>query len=92
VIVTGVEADTANVVTVKVALVPPAGTVTDVGALAACTLLLVSPTTAPPVGAGSASVTVPVELVPPVTVVGLKLNELRAGGVTVNTAVCVAPL
>jgi hypothetical protein len=35
---------------------------------------------------------VPVEEVPPVTDVGLKLTELGAGAFTVNVAVCVALL
>jgi hypothetical protein len=76
---------------VKAALVLPEGTVTEVGTVAVAVLLLVRPTAIPPVGAGPFNVTVPVELVPPVTVVGLKLTELRAGGVTVNPAVRVAP-
>jgi len=52
-------------------------------------LLLVSVTTAPPVGAGSFSVTVPVEEFPPVTDVGLKLTELGAGAFTVIVVVFV---
>ena len=46
------------VVTVNVALVLPAATVTDAGTLAAV-LLLVSDTVAPPVGAALPSVIVP---------------------------------
>jgi hypothetical protein len=52
-----VEADTADVVTVNVAVVLPAGTVTVEGATAAVELLL-SEIDAPPVGAGPANVTV----------------------------------
>jgi hypothetical protein len=61
--------------TVKVALVLPAGTVTLEGTLAAA-LLLESITCAPAVGAGSLSVTVPVgDCVPPVTLVGFNISE-----------------
>jgi hypothetical protein len=55
-------------------------------------LLLLSVTTAPALGAGPFRVTVPVEEVPPVTDVGLKLTELGAGAFTVNVAVCVVLL
>jgi len=68
---------TALVVTVKLALLAPAGTVTLDGALAAL-LLLESATCAPPAGAAPLSVTVPVEdCVPPVTLVGFNPNEAR---------------
>ena len=90
--VTGVKAATAEVVIVKFALVEPTGTVTEAGTVAAAVLLLVRLTGIPPTGAGPVSVTVPVEFVPPCTVAGLTLTELRAGGVTVSIAVCVAPL
>jgi hypothetical protein len=66
---------TARVVTVKVALVAPAGTVTLAGTVAADVLLLVSATTAPPVGAALLSATVPVEDIPPTTVVGFNASE-----------------
>ena len=90
--VTGVEAATGEVVTVKLALVDPAGTVTEAGTVAAAVSLLVRLTGIPPAGAGPVSVTVPVELVPPCTDAGLRLIELKAGGVTVSTAVREVPL
>ena len=64
-------AATPSVVTVNVAEVLPAGTVTLAGTVAAAVLLLESVTTAPPVGAAAPSRTVPVELLPPTTLVGL---------------------
>jgi hypothetical protein len=77
--VTGVETVTALVLTVNVALVVPAATVTLAGTLAA-PLLLDSMTCAPPVGAGPLSVTVPVEVcAPPVTLVGFSATEESVG-------------
>src|SRR5437870_3136981 len=93
-IVTVVDAATAPVVTVKLALPPPAGTVTLDGTAAAPGLLLERETTAPPMGAGTLRVTVPVDdCVPPITLVGLRVSADRAtgGGVTVNEAVLLAP-
>ena len=93
---TVVEATTALVVTAKVALAVPAGTVTLDGTAATLELLLERETTAPPVGAGPLRVTVPVEdCVPPVTLVGFRVNDERetagAGGVTVSAADVVVP-
>src|SRR6266850_6812332 len=95
--VTAVEAATALVLTVNVALMTPAATATVEGTLAAVVLLLESVTCAPPVGAGPLSVTVPVEEFPPVTLVGFSVSEERVGGgggagVTVSEADLVAPL
>jgi phosphohistidine swiveling domain-containing protein len=93
--VTGVDVVTALLVTVNVALVAPAATVTLVGTLAA-PLSLESMTCAPPVGAGPLSVTVPVEVcAPPVTLVGFSVSEEsveeEAWGRTVSEAVLVTP-
>ena len=76
VIVTLVEADTEDVVMVKVVPVLPAGTVTDEGTVAAG-LLLLSATATPPAGTGALKVTVPVEFAPPITLAGFKLSEFN---------------
>ena len=77
--VTGVDAATALVFTVKAALVAPTGTVRLEGTLAAA-LLLESATCAPPAGAGPLNVTVPVEdCAPPMTLVGFMVTEEREG-------------
>src|SRR2546422_431178 len=89
--VTGVDAATVLVVTVNVGLVAPAGTVTLPGTVAAV-LLLDRVTDAPPAGARPFSVTGPVEVPPPVTVVGFSASERRAAGFTVSMAVRVTPL
>ena len=82
---------TAEVVIVNVALVAPAATVTLAGTWAADVLLLVRVTTAPPDGAGPVKVTVPVDEVPPITELGLRLTEVSAAAVTVRVAVFVTP-
>jgi len=73
-IVALVSPETAKVVTVKVVDVCPAATVTTAGTCAE-EALLVSPTSAPPAGAGWLKVTVPVEFVPAGTVVGLSVKD-----------------
>jgi hypothetical protein len=83
--------DTALVLIAKVAEELPAATATLAGTVATVVLLLIRLTTAPPAGAFPASVTVPCETVPPVTVAGLTLRVLNAG-VTVTVVLCVAPL
>ena len=94
--VTMVDAATAVVLAVKVALVAPAGTATLEGTLAA-PLLLETATCAPPAGAGPLSVTVPVEdCTPPITLVGFSVSEesVGAGGgalVTVSVADLLTP-
>lgn len=72
-----VDALTALVLTVNVALVAPAATVTLEGTLATVVLLLESATCAPPAGAAPFNVTVPVEEFPPVTLVGFSESEER---------------
>ena len=64
------EPDTGLVVTENVALLAPPATVTLAGTVAAEVLSLDKDTTAPPPGAGPLSVTVPVEELPPTTLVG----------------------
>lgn len=94
VIVTGVEVVTVLVVVVKVALVEPAGTVTLAGTLAAEVLELVRVTATPPDGAAPVSETVPVDGLPPVTLVGLSDTAdsvTEPAGFTVSTAVRMIP-
>src|SRR5438876_5434073 len=94
---TVVDASTALVLTVNVALVAPAAIVTLDGVLATFVLLLESVTTAPPDGAAPLSVTVPVEdCVPPTTLVGISGREESVGaggggGVTVGAAAVEQP-
>src|SRR3989442_15195676 len=92
--VTEVDVATALVLTVKVAVVPPAGTVTLDDTVATPGSVLESETSAPPLGASPLSVTVPVEELPPVTLAGLRLSEegAGAGGVTESEAVWAPPV
>ena len=89
-IVTGVDALTAVVAIVNVALVAPAGTVTLAGTVAAPVLLLESDTAAPPLGAALFNVAVPVELLPPTTLAGLtviaEMVTVGGGGLTPSAA------
>ena len=91
--VTDLEEVTDVVFTVNVVLVVPAGIVTLVSTVAEA-LLLESEMTAPPAGAAEDNVTVPWEVLPPTTVVGLRAIELNAAGtgLTVSEAVRVTPL
>ena len=77
--VTEVVVATGFVLTVKLALVAPAGTVTLAGTAATPVLLLDKLTTAPPLGAGALSVTVPVDELPPVTLDGLSVSDVKGG-------------
>src|SRR2546428_758731 len=86
-------AGTALGVTVNLTPVGLTGTATVAGTVPAV-LSLDSVTCAPPAGAGPSSVAVPVELLPPVTVVGFTPSEERRTGCgfTVRVAVRVTPL
>jgi hypothetical protein len=85
---------TGLVVTEKEADEAPPGTVTDADTWAAVVLLLNRVSKAPPSGAGPLRVTVPVEGLPPTTVSGLRLMELKVAvdTVTVKAADCVTML
>lgn len=89
--VTDVEDATPLVVMVKVAVLAPAAIVTLAGTCAADVLLLLRVTTAPPDGVGPLSVTVPVELLPPTTDVGLLVIDDSVGALTVRVLVRVTP-
>jgi hypothetical protein len=78
---------TDDVVTVKLALLSPAGTVTDAGTDATTGLLLASDTTAPARVAAPLRVMVPVDDDPPISVLGFKLTETRVGLTVSCTAV-----
>lgn len=85
-IVTVVAVGTLVVLTVKLALVTLAGTVTMPGTSPAG-LSLVSDMAMPPVGAGPLSVTVPVAELPPTMPLGFTVMEDRVtgtGGMTVS--------
>ena len=85
---TGVLEDTVDVEIVNVAVIAPAGTVTLDGTDATVESLLESATITPSVGAAAVRVTVPVEGLPPSTVVGLTETELNVtvcGAVVLKT-------
>ena len=71
------------VVTVNVAVVAPPATVTLAGTVADAELLA-RVTLSPAVGATAFRVTVPVELAPPRTLVGLRVTLLITGALTVR--------
>jgi hypothetical protein len=83
---------TAEVVTVKLTVLAPAGTVTVDGTCAADVLELVSGTTRPPDGATPFMVRVPVAEVPPVTVDGATAMKLTVGAQMLRTALALFPL
>jgi hypothetical protein len=87
-----VDADTAFVEIVNVALVTPLGTVTVAGTVAAATLLLDSATDTPPAGAGWLKVTIPVEVPPLSTLTGFRLSAMSVtDGLTVSVTDRVTP-
>ena len=89
VIVDDVDAFTVLLVTVKVTLVAPAGTVTDAATVAAVVRLDRNVTTVPPAGAGPFNVIVPVLEAPPFTDVGFSTNVTGAHvGVTWRVPLC----
>lgn len=81
------------VVIAKVAMVCPAGISKDVPFPGiAAVLLPASFTVTPPPGAGPLKVTVPWQVSPPATVVGVKVNDaIVSGGFTVIVALRVTP-
>ena len=85
------ELATGFVVTVKVAAVAPAGTVTLGGTVAAVVLSLDSETTTPPAGANEVNETVAVTGVPPTTVVWLRVSATSDGIVDGGGALTVHP-
>src|ERR1700736_5304618 len=70
----------------KVALLAPTRMVTVEGTMTIEGLLLASDTETPPLGAAPFSFTVPVELLPPTTVLGATESEANDGAVTVRVA------
>lgn len=79
------DAGTDKVVTVKLAEVVPAATVTDAGTVA-LVALDARVTADPPVGAGPLSVTVPVLGEPPTTEVGERVSDVRVAAVMLSIA------
>jgi len=82
------------VVTVNVLDVAPSGTRMLAGTEPSEGFELVSVTTAPPPGAGAASVIVPMDVAPPTTLAGLSASVASADagpGLTVNVIVFVTP-
>ena len=86
-----VELDTGAVSMLNVTLLALDPTVMLGGTVATVTLLLLSDTEIPPLGAMPVSFTVPVELAPPTTVLGASDRELNTGAVTVSVADFVEP-
>ena len=82
---------TARVVTVNVAVVEPAATVTEAGTVAAAVVLELRLTVRPPVGATELIVTVPVEVPAPVTDVGFNESAVTVGAVIARLAVVLTP-
>ena len=89
----GVATATGWLDTINVIELLPDGTVTVLtDRLAAAVASLATATTTPPVGAVVLSVTVAVDVAPPMTLVGFRVTDEIAGGLTVSAAVCCTPL
>jgi hypothetical protein len=82
---------TGSVVTVKVPVFAPAGSARDAGTVATAVFALVSAIVAPAGGAPPDSVTVAVEGLPPMTLVGLRTTDESVATPTVRVAVFVTP-
>jgi hypothetical protein len=82
---------TGVVVTVKLPVFAPPDTVADIGTVATRMLLLRSETTAPEGGAAPSNVRVAVEGLPPVTVLGVNVREVKVATVAVMVVVLVTP-
>jgi hypothetical protein len=83
---------TGLVLTLKVVELLPAGTVTLASTVAAAVLLFERVTATPPLGATPLRVTVPVEELPPSTLLGFSATaETVTADVTVRIAACVVP-
>ena len=78
---------TPTVLAVKVAVVPPAATMTEAGTVTFVVSELASVTVTPPVRALPVSVTVPVALAPATTEVGFRTTDATLAGLTVKGAV-----
>jgi hypothetical protein len=89
--VTEVEFVTGLVVTVKVAELAPAGTVTLAGSVATAVLLIERVTATPPEGAKPVRDAVQATGVPPVTLLGVHAKELRTRRCTVSVTDLVTP-
>jgi hypothetical protein len=80
------------VFTAKVVLLAPPGMLTLAGTVAAAVLLLERVTTTPEDGAAALNVTVPWDVFPPTTLLGLSVTALTpAAAATVSVAVSVTP-
>ena len=86
-IVATVSTATGKLRIVNVALVAPLAMVTVAGGTATPALLLLSRMTAPPLGAGPFSESVPVDEVPPRTELGFRDSVLRLAAITVSDPV-----
>ena len=90
VIVAKVVVVTGEAETVKVAPLWPAPIETAVGAVADKLLLLI-PTTSPPGPAAALSMTLPVDVATPATVVGFRETDINTGAVIVSCEDCAVP-